>query len=112
MSITENAPSLNLDSETVRQDPYPVYRWYRKNDPVHRLEPRAPGGVVRYLVTRWEDVEAGLKLPALKRTVHAAALWNQDLAQVPPEFLPYARVTREWPLFRDPPRHGAARRPI
>ncbi|MEO7933020.1 MAG: cytochrome P450 [Chthoniobacterales bacterium] len=101
---------LDLTHPEVCADPYPVYRWYRENSPVHRVEPPQADGVPRYLVTRWSDVEAGLKNPVLKRSVHRSSLWNQPLENVPPALQAYARVTREWPLFRDPPHHAPARR--
>ncbi len=96
----------------MRADPYPVYRWYRENAPIHRVEPAQPDGVPRYFLTRWNDIEAGLKNPSLKRSTHPHSLWNQPLEKVPPALRTYARVTREWPLFRDPPNHAPARRPI
>ncbi len=103
---------LDLNHPTMRVDPYSVYRWYRENAPIHRVEPGQPDGVPRYFLTRWKEVEAGLKNPSLKRSTHPNSLWNQPLEKVPPALRTYARVTREWPLFRDPPNHAPARRPI
>ncbi len=113
LQSTVPAPrTLDLESPKLRADPYPVYRWFRENSPVHRLAPKRPGGVTRYLLTRWDDLEAGLKNPRLKRSIHPMALWNQPLDQVPPAFQTYARITRSWPLFCDPPKHAPLRRPV
>lgn len=112
MSALSSPPPIDLGDIHFRNDPYPTYRWYREHSPVYRVEPRHADSVPRYLLTRWSDVEAGLKNPALKRTIDSNALWNQPLEQVPPELRTYARITREWPLFRDPPQHASARRPI
>jgi pimeloyl-[acyl-carrier protein] synthase len=102
---------LDLNHPGVRADPYPVYRWYRENAPIYRVKPDQPDGVPRYFLTRWRDIEAGLKNSALKRSTHPHSLWNQPLERIPPELQAYARVTREWPLFRDQPHHAPARRP-
>lgn len=108
-----NCPGLlDLNDETLRRDPYPVYRWYRENDPVHCLEPTRQGLTRRFLITRWDDLEAGLKDIRLSREVHRQALWNQAPEKVAPEFASYAEVLRAWPLFKDPPRHARIRRPI
>lgn len=98
--------------ENLRLDPYPRFRWYRENDPIHCLEPTKPAQVRRYLLTRWQDVEAGLKDSRLGREVHDMALWNQAPETIAPEFASYARVLRVWPLFKDPPRHAMVRRPV
>ena len=103
---------LDLTDETVRRDPYPVYRWYREFDPLHCLPPTAQGSPRRFLVTRWDDVRAGLKDARLRREVHRNALWNQAPEEVAPEFASYAEVLRAWPLFQDPPRHAKVRRPV
>ncbi len=115
MLMTESAvPScpgpLNLNDEALRRDPYPIYRWYRQYDPVHRLPDS--GKVPRYLVTRWDDVESGLKNSKLRREVHKDALWNRPIESVDPDFLAYASVLRTWPLFKDPPNHAKVRRPV
>lgn len=113
MNTTPTPPlPLDLAHPEVRANPYPVYRWYREHSPVHRVEPTQADGVPRYFVSRWSDVEAGLKNPILKRSIHPNSLWNQPLENVPPALRTYARVTREWPIYRDAPQHAPARRPV
>ena len=50
-----------------RADPYPLYRRLREEDPVHRM----PGGT--WLLTRYEDVAAALRNPALSSSLGGIA---------------------------------------
>ncbi|MGF1655700.1 MAG: cytochrome P450 [Verrucomicrobiales bacterium] len=103
---------LNMNDPEQRKDPYPVYRWYRENDPVHLLPHSISGDIPRYMLTRWDDVMSGLKNLKLRMEVHKGALWNRQMENVDSEFQAYASILRTWPLFRDPPNHAEARRPV
>ncbi len=105
-------PPLDLTSRKLAADPYPVYRWYREHCPVYRLEPHCEGTPVRHLLTRFEDVERYLKHRALVRQHYRDLPWTRPLDEVPPEHRAFAEVTRQWPLFLDPPCHGGPRRAI
>lgn len=105
-------PPLDLERADLREDPYPVYRWYREHCPVYRLESATSGSPDRYLLTRADDVATHLRSGSLGRTVHAEAPWNRPLVSVPSEARAFAAVTRKWPLFLDPPGHAGPRRAI
>jgi cytochrome P450 len=83
-------------------DPYPIYRRYRENDPVHRGR-SSPGGRARWYVFRYDDVTRVLAHPHYGHD--AAPL----LASIPPEYETLVRLVGNWLVFMDPPRHGQLR---
>jgi cytochrome P450 len=96
--ITEIAP------EYV-QDPYPLYAALREQAPVTKV--RMPGGVVSWLVTRYEDVRAALADPRLHKNYHELLEFNPDV-----ELPPTSRVEaiEAHMLNRDPPDHTRLRK--
>jgi cytochrome P450 len=89
--------------EGTLADPYPLLRWLREHDPVHRSERL---GV--WLLTRYEDVHAGL----LDRRLANDRI-GANLAHLPPELLrtaaPLAEHISNWLGFTDPPKHTRLR---
>src|SRR5206468_842265 len=81
-------------------DPYPVYRRLRDADPVHWDE--ASGA---WVVTRYDDVVAGLHDPRLSSD-RAAGL--RQLAD-DPEMRPFFDFVGDRMSFTDPPRHTRLR---
>jgi pimeloyl-[acyl-carrier protein] synthase len=84
-------------------DPYPIYDLLRANDPVHFHE-----GQRRWLLTRYEDVDAVLREPQW-----SAERWPQLIARrtetMQEELRPlYAVLTKQF-LFLDPPDHSRLR---
>ncbi|EWM13700.1 cytochrome P450 [Kutzneria sp. 744] len=83
-------------------NPYPIYRHYRENDPVHRAG-TSPDGRARWFVFRHDDVTRVLSHPRYGH--HATRL----LASIPPECESLWRLIGNWLVFMDPPRHGQLR---
>jgi cytochrome P450 len=83
-------------------DPYPIYRRYRENDPVHRGR-STPDGRARWYVFRYDDVTRVLSHPHYGH--HVAPL----LAGIPPACESLWRLVGNWLVFMDPPRHGQLR---
>lgn len=67
---TTNHEALDVLDHGFVRDPYPTYRWLRTNDPVHRME----NGT--WIVTRYRDIEAALRHPALGNTPSVYSLLN------------------------------------
>ena len=88
----------------VRQDPYPVYATLRREDPVHW-----DAALGRWLVTRYDDVAAGLRDPRFS-SQRSAALNANLPAAVQAELAPSARARATAMLFTDPPTHTRLRR--
>lgn len=90
-----------LDPAFVR-DPYPVYRWLREHDPVHR----SPLG--HWVLTRYDDVVAAMRderlsnRPSRYAVVHERNAGRYVAAQVANRIVP----------FLDRPEHTAPRRLI
>jgi cytochrome P450 len=83
-------------------DPYPIYRHYRENDPVHRGPTIADGGGTWY-VFRHDDVTDVLSNPHYGRGGH------RSLAAIPPDCQVLRRMVGNWLVFMDPPQHGELR---
>jgi cytochrome P450 len=67
--MTKSPASLFSDP-SFKADPYPFYARLRDNTPVHKT--LLPNGVEVYLVTRYEDVQAGLKNSRLVKNIYNA----------------------------------------
>lgn len=106
-----NLPPLDLTHPEVARDPYAVYRRYRQAGPTHYQPPSESSPVGRHFLLRHADVVEGLQHPRLVRAGRQS-LWDETKRKIPPEHLAYARVFREFPLFKDPPEHAYLRRPI
>ncbi len=93
---------FNPFSPEVRADPYPVYRKFREEDPVHL----SPFGV--WILTRYADAVAVLKNPAFSSDHRHAEGPLLDLAasQRDPELLERRATVM---LFQDPPAHTRLR---
>lgn len=97
--MNEAAPAidlLDLRGYQVEGQPHDLFRWLRRNDPVHRhAEPRGRGF---WAVTRYRDVEAVSRDPA----TYSSALGGVVISDAPPLELEGARNMM---LMMDPPRH-------
>ena len=90
-------PPFNPLIPQFRCDPYPTYRWYREEDPVHwNGLPDRPGAGTWYLF-RYDDVLAALTNGSLGKT-------NNPLAPGP-----LGTMLAQWMLLRNPPDHTRLR---
>ncbi len=62
--------TIDLSSPSFKSNPYPEYARIRAEQPISRTT--LPNGVEVYLVTRYADVQAGLKDPRLVKNIHNA----------------------------------------
>src|SRR6516225_8490734 len=95
-------PAGKLFGPEILADPYPTYRWLREHHPVYWAED--PGG---WLVSRYGDVAAGLRLPPL--SVTARVDLDRLKAQQDPRLLPVVAGTSQHMLNTDPPAHTRRR---
>ena len=97
-------PCLDL----LQKDPYPVYREYRRMDPVHLGMPPMPENDGSWYLFRYDDVEAMLKNPVFINDRQAAS----HTLPCSPALLkrePLWRVLSKWILISDPPAHTRIR---
>jgi cytochrome P450 len=105
--------AIDLSDEGLRADPYPVWRWLRDNDPVHRTAQRS------WLLTRYDDCASALRDRRLGNDMRKATadVFTEDsplFGQVtyrPSLFyeVPEGALSRPF-LLTDPPVHDALRR--
>ncbi len=98
-----DAPDLDLESPANVRDPFPLYRWLRDHEPVHRS--RSLGA---WVVTRYADVLEVFEQPqrfSSDRFRKADARYQSDRAAI----RAVVAVLREWLVFRDPPDHTRLR---
>ncbi|MET0151367.1 MAG: cytochrome P450 [Candidatus Binatia bacterium] len=96
MSERPKIDLLDLRQYETEGQPHDLFRWLRRNDPVHRhAEPNGPGF---WAVTRYHDVEAVSRDPA----TYSSALGGIMIANGSAEELAGARSMM---LYMDPPRH-------
>jgi cytochrome P450 len=87
---------LDLRNYEAEGQPHDLFRWLRRNDPVHRhTEPQGKGF---WAVTRYHDAEIVSRDPA----TYSSALGGVIIADAGPLELSAARNMM---LFMDPPRH-------
>lgn len=88
-------------------DPYPVYRAYREQEPVHWGVSALVAYPGAWYVFRHADTATVLKDPRFgKARRHGArAVPGQASAAIPDEALPYLLIGQEWVAHRDPPEH-------
>lgn len=98
---------LSLLHPEVLQNPYPVYRYYRENDPINFF----PGKVPRFQLTRHRDILEALSGKFLKRRVKSS-FWDESINTIPADLLDYTRTLREWILYKDPPEHKPLRQVV
>lgn len=107
MSISTIA-RLNPFIPEVIADPYPVYRRYREEDPVHwgiSSNPRLPG---TWYLLRYKDVMQVLESPKFGR--EAGKVRDDDEgAPVPKAYRGFSSIVSNWMVFRDPPTHTRLR---
>jgi cytochrome P450 len=80
-------------------NPYPVYRRYRENDPVHLCSGNT-GEPDTWYVFRYDDV---------RRVLSNQHFGRGGSAPVPPGYGTLRRIVGNWLVFLDPPRHGELR---
>ena len=95
-------------SPEFHADPYPVYRRYREADPVHVMPPTDFSPQGRVFLFRYADIATALKDNRLGREPGSH---NPDLQpkEMPEAFKPFAEMSSNWMLFRDPPVHTRLR---
>ncbi|KWX00855.1 cytochrome P450 [Carbonactinospora thermoautotrophica] len=90
-------------------NPYPIYRHYRENDPVHRGTSAGAGGAVWY-VFGYDDVVSVLTSPYYGRNTRGLAAGGPSPPPlVPPGYDLTRTMVENWLVFMDPPRHTRLR---
>src|SRR5262245_47803179 len=98
-----DVPDLDLESPENVRDPFPVYRWLRDHEPVHRS-----ASLGAWVVTRYADVLEIFDQPqrfSSDRFRKAEARHASDR----PAIRDVVAVLRDWLVFRDPPDHTRLR---
>jgi len=98
------APNLDLKHPDNLQNPYPLFRWLRDNDPVHWSE-----SLRGWAVSRYEDVLAILQRPRAFSADRFRRL-SEEFRSNRPAVQDVVRLLRDWLVFRDPPDHTRMRR--
>jgi cytochrome P450 len=99
----EAPASLDLKADANVQNPFPLYRWLRDREPIHRSE--SLGG---WVVTRHADVLEVLNRPGRFSSDRFRRL-DPRYASQRPAVQAVAAVLRHWLVFRDPPDHTRLR---
>ena len=86
------------------QDPFPVYRWLRDNDPVHWSE-----SLRGWVVTRYDDALHVLQNP-MRFSADRFRKLGEEFASKRASVQDVAAVMRDWFVLRDPPDHTRMRR--
>src|SRR6516164_11383157 len=88
----------------VDQDPHPIWKELRENDPIHWTDDSRKGF---WSITRYQDIVAVVSEPTLFSSAHLISLPSStDMEQVTPSML----GSGEMMLMTDPPLHAAMRR--
>lgn len=88
----------------VRNDPYPIYRRYREEEPVHSTPPLIPGMPGCWYVFSYDEAVALAKDPRVGRG---------PMQQLPPSpFAAFFKMLSQWMALRDPPDHTRLREPF
>ena len=99
-------PDYQAFCEERLQDPYPFFKRLRENDPVHWCEP-----MNLWLVTRYNDVFAGLRDPRLSSS--RMGMYSQTLdTRLRRQVQPLLDHLSKWIILLDPPDHTRLRRLI
>ena len=102
--------TFDVFDPAFRADPYPVYAWFRRNDPVHRGRPPTPGNHETgwWYLFGYADVAAVLKDTRFGRAIGPALDTPPD--PVPPEERePFWDMYAQWTLALEPPQHTRQR---
>jgi cytochrome P450 len=97
-------PELDLKHPANLQDPYPLYRWLREEDPVHWSE-----SLRGWAVSRYDDCLDILQHP-LRFSADRFRKLGAEFRSSRPAVQDVARVLQDWLVFRDPPDHTRMRR--
>jgi cytochrome P450 StaP len=90
-------------------DPYPVYRRYREQDPIHALPPAA-GEPQTWYVFGYQEAARVLSSPAFGRGAVSPHAQQPRLTDVvPATHGALRRSVQNWLVFLDPPRHTRLR---
>jgi cytochrome P450 PksS len=98
---TETYP---LTDPVFLEDPYPVYRRMRRQDPVYWSE-----ALGHWVLTRYDDVLAATRNPALSRTTVESAVRTQLGGSDPVLAADYTRIIMGMMLMKDGPEHHRLR---
>jgi cytochrome P450 len=90
-------------------DPYPTYTRLREQHPVAWSATQAAGFAGFWFVSRYADVNAGLKDNRFGREI-TRVLPPEAFPPIPAEHAPLYAMLRGWMLFKDPPDHARLRR--
>lgn len=103
-------PPFNVFDLAFRADPYPVYDWYRRHDPIHRGRPPTPGEhkTAWWYVFGYEDVADILKDSRFGRAI-APALDAPPPPVPQSEREPFWEMYAHWTLALEPPDHTRQR---
>jgi hypothetical protein len=96
-------PDLDLQSPANVRDPFPVYRWLRDHEPVHRSE-----SLGAWVVTRYSDVLEVFDQPQ-RFSSDRFRKADERHASDRPAVRDVVAVLRDWLVFRDPPDHTRLR---
>lgn len=99
--MVEAEPDL-LDPQS-QEDPFPVYRRLRLEDPVH-WHPRLRA----WVITRFADVNHVLNRPGLF-SVDRFRQVGEEFLRRRPDMRDVAEMMRDWAVYRDPPDHTRLR---
>jgi cytochrome P450 len=94
---SERSGNYGLFTESFTQNPYPVYRKLRAEDPLHAV--RFPDGQQGWMVTRFADAEEVLKDPR----------FIKDMSKIYGGSMDMLSVFTQNMLFADPPDHKRLR---
>ncbi len=96
-------PDLDLKSPANVRDPFPVYRWLRDHEPVHRSE-----NLNAWVVTRYADVLEIFDQPERFSSDRFRKV-DERYASDRPAVRAVGAVLGDWLVFRDPPDHTRLR---
>ena len=102
--------TFDIFDPVFRADPFPVYEWFRLNDPVHRGRPPTPGEHDKdwWYLFRYDDIAALLKDARFGRSIVPAL--DAPPPPVPPEERePFWDMYAQWTLALEPPEHTRQR---
>jgi cytochrome P450 len=104
MNYSDIDKALSDPSFFVDNDPHPLWRQLRQEDPIHWTEDSLRGF---WSITRYDDIIAVVSAPALFTSAQLISVpTTPELEQLTPEML----GSGEMMLMTDPPLHGAMRR--
>jgi cytochrome P450 StaP len=90
-------------------DPYPFYRRYREEDPIHRVPAAEPAMPDTWYVFRHDDVARALTHRDLGHGARGAAADIRTRPILPPGTGVLRSMVENWLVFMDPPQHTRLR---